>query len=35
MEKIQITIGSELKETEFKKPYSMEVWSIWLERNKF
>jgi len=35
MEKIQITIGSELKETEFKKSYSMEIWSVWLGKNKF
>lgn len=32
IERVQITIGSELNETEFKKPYTVEVWSIWLEK---
>lgn len=34
IEKIQVTIGTELNETEFKSPYSMEVESIWLEKKK-
>jgi hypothetical protein len=34
IEKIQITIGTELKEPEFKKPYSMEIESILLEKKK-
>jgi hypothetical protein len=32
IERIQITIGSELHESEFRKPYSMEVESIWLKK---
>ena len=34
IEKIQITIGSEVPVSEFKKPYSLEVESIWLEKKK-
>jgi hypothetical protein len=33
-EKIQITIGNELNDAQLKKPYSLEVQSIWLERKK-
>lgn len=32
IEKAQVTIGSELNESEFKKPYSLEVQSIWLQK---
>lgn len=36
IETIQLTIGSELSEPELKKPYSLEVESIWLQkRNNF
>jgi hypothetical protein len=34
IEKIQITIGSELTESELKKPYSLEVETIWIEKRK-
>ncbi len=34
LEKIQVTIGTDITESGFKKPYSMEVESIWLEKNK-
>ena len=34
VEKVQVTIGTELNESEFKKPYSMEIESIWLEKEK-
>ncbi|HLG41611.1 MAG TPA: hypothetical protein VI461_18165 [Chitinophagaceae bacterium] len=34
MEKIQVTIGADIPEAEFKKPYNMEVESIWLEKSK-
>jgi hypothetical protein len=34
IEMIQFTIGTELPETEFKKPYSFEVESIWLEKRR-
>lgn len=34
IEKIQITIGADIAPSEFKKPYSLEVGSIWLEKNK-
>lgn len=34
MEKIQITIESGLPESEFRKPYSLEVETIWLEKRK-
>ncbi|MBC7830345.1 MAG: membrane or secreted protein [Chitinophagaceae bacterium] len=34
MERIQVSVGSELHESEFKKPYSLEVESIWLEKRK-
>ncbi|MES1198255.1 MAG: membrane or secreted protein [Chitinophagaceae bacterium] len=34
MEKIEITIGSDLLPSEFNKPYSMEVESIWLQKSK-
>ncbi|MEP7145266.1 MAG: membrane or secreted protein [Ferruginibacter sp.] len=33
-EKIQITIGSELPDSEMNKHYSLEVESIWLQKNK-
>jgi hypothetical protein len=33
-EKIQITIGSELNGEALKKPYSMEIETIWLEKKK-
>jgi hypothetical protein len=32
IEKIQVTIGTDLSESEFNKPYSLEVASIWLEK---
>jgi hypothetical protein len=31
MEKVQLTVGEDVIESEFKKPYSLEVQSIWLE----
>lgn len=31
MEKIEVTIGSDIQPAEFKKPYSMEVESIWIQ----
>lgn len=34
IEKIQVTIGTDITESEFKKPYSLEVESIWLEKRK-
>ena len=34
IDKIQITIGSDLSEAEFKKPYSLEIESIWLQKSK-
>jgi hypothetical protein len=34
IEKIQITIGTELNEAELKKSYSLEIESIWLEKKK-
>ncbi|HEV8286166.1 MAG TPA: hypothetical protein VGQ09_17785 [Chitinophagaceae bacterium] len=34
MEKIQVTIGADMPESEFKKTYSLEVESIWLEKSK-
>jgi hypothetical protein len=34
MEKIQVTVGNDVTSSEFKKPYSLEVASIWLEKNK-
>lgn len=34
IEKIQVTIGTDINESEFKKPYSLEVESIWLEKKK-
>jgi hypothetical protein len=34
IEKIQVIIGTDVPESEFKKPYSLEVESIWLEKNK-
>lgn len=34
MEKVQVTVGSDLNETEFKKPYNLEVESIWLQKEK-
>jgi hypothetical protein len=33
VEKIEITIGSDLPLSEFNKPYGMEVQSIWLQKN--
>ncbi len=33
-EKIEITIGADLPASEFKKPYSMELESIWIEKSK-
>ena len=33
-EKIQVTIGTDIPESEFKKPYSLEISSIWLEKKK-
>lgn len=33
-EKIQVIIGSELPASELNKPYSLEVESIWLQKNK-
>jgi len=32
IEKIQVTIGTDIPESEFKKPYSLEVGSIWLQK---
>lgn len=32
VEKIQVTVGSELNESDFKRPYSLEVQSIWLQK---
>ncbi|MEO6456214.1 MAG: membrane or secreted protein, partial [Ginsengibacter sp.] len=32
-EKIEITIGSDIQASEFKKPYSIEVESIWFQKN--
>lgn len=32
-EKLEITIGSELSSVEWNKPYSMEIESVWLEKN--
>ncbi|HEY2722005.1 MAG TPA: membrane or secreted protein [Chitinophagaceae bacterium] len=34
IEKIQVTIGTDLPATEFRKPYSIEIGSIFLEKNK-
>ncbi|MFI5187176.1 MAG: membrane or secreted protein [Chitinophagales bacterium] len=34
MEKIQVTIGTDAPSSEFKRPYSLEVESIWLEKRK-
>ena len=34
IEKIQVTIGSDLPEAEFRKPYSLEIESIWLQKKK-
>jgi len=34
MEKLQFTIGEEMAESVFKKPYSMEVESVWLQKSK-
>lgn len=34
IEKIQVTIGSDLLESEFRKPYSLEIETIWLEKKK-
>jgi hypothetical protein len=34
MEKVQATVGPGLNESEFKKPYSLEVESIWLQKKK-
>jgi len=34
IEKVQLTIGEDVTESEFKKTYSMEVQSIWLEKSK-
>jgi hypothetical protein len=34
MEKIEITIGSDVLPAEFNKPYSAEIASVWLERRK-
>lgn len=34
MEKIEITIGSDIQPVEFIKPYSMEVESIWFQKSK-
>ena len=34
VEKIQITIGTELTGSELKKPYGIEIESIWLEKRK-
>jgi len=34
IEKIQITVGTDLNEAQLKKPYSLEVQSIWLARKK-
>jgi hypothetical protein len=34
IEKIQITIGTGLNESEFKKPYGLEIASIWLQKTK-
>ena len=34
MEKIQVAIGTDIPESEFKKPYSMEIESIWFEKRK-
>jgi hypothetical protein len=33
-EKIEITIGSELTPSEFNKPYSMEIESVWLKKSR-
>jgi hypothetical protein len=34
IEKIQITIGSDVNASELKKPYSMEIGSMWLEKRQ-
>jgi hypothetical protein len=34
IEKIEVTIGSDILPAEFNKPYSMEVESIWLQKSK-
>jgi hypothetical protein len=34
IEKIEMTIGSDILPAEFNKPYSMEVESIWFQKNK-
>jgi hypothetical protein len=34
VEKIQLTVGSELSESEFKKRHSLEVERVWLEKRK-
>jgi hypothetical protein len=34
IEKAQVTVGSDLDEPELKKPYSLEVASIWLQKKK-
>jgi len=33
IEKIEITIGSDVPPIEFNRPYSMEVESIWFQKN--
>jgi len=34
IEKIQITVGTDLNESQLKKPYTMEVRSVWLDKRK-
>ena len=34
IEKVQLTVGTELTADELKKPYSIEIQSIWLEKKK-
>jgi hypothetical protein len=34
MERIQLTVGTDITEPEFRRPYSLEVESIWLEKGK-
>jgi hypothetical protein len=33
VEKIQVTIGTDVPESEFKKPYGLEVGKIWFQKN--
>jgi hypothetical protein len=34
IEKVQVTIGTDVKESEFKRPFNLEVQSIWLPKKK-